>query len=500
MADFRRPAALALLAAGLLLPGLLIGPSLDAAVFVHVATQVRDGHALYVDAWDHKPPGVFLIFAAAQSLLPFLDSWLTVWLISVVVTAGSGMAVAVILDRIGAGSTSAWLAGGATVVVMGQYLTALGGGLTEPIASLPLAVALMVAIRPRNALRNLLIGALLSVTMLTSVPVVAGAVVVAAVAILASPRKLAGAALIGIGALVPLTAVAGWLAVAGALGPAIDAVVVYAAAYRQANQGTGLLLSGPVASWTVLALLFVIAPAMLGVTPALRVGGSRRLLVIASLAWIGLSVGLFVYQGRFFAHYAIPLAIPLGLLAGIGLDRLAGRARRRPGSMARRALYLPIGLGVVVSMTASVVGGEMEWSPLARQHERVNRVAATIQDLTEPDDTIWVWGADPQLYLAANRDSATRYGYLYPLVTPGYATADMIHATVRDLEADSPTLIIDAGSDAPGAPGFQALLIPRPLATDGRDLDLLDPLREFIADNYVEHSVVEGWVVYRPGD
>lgn len=500
MADFRRPAALALLAAGLLLPGLLIGPSLDAAVFVHVATQLRDGQALYIDAWDHKPPGVFLIFAAAQSLLPFLDPWLAAWLISVVVTAGSGMAVAVILERIGAGSTSAWLAGGVTVVVMGQYLTALGGGLTEPIASLPLAVALMVTIRPGNALRNLLIGALLSVTVLTSIPVAAGAVVVAAVAILASPRKLPSAALIGIGALVPLTAVAGWLAAAGALGPAIDAVVVYATAYRRANQEPGLSLSGPVASWTVLALLFVIVPAMLGVTPALRAGGSRRRLVIASLAWIGLSIGLFVYQGRFFAHYAIPLAIPLGLLAGLGLNRLAGRARQRPGSMARTALYLPIAVGVVVSMIASVAGGEMEWSQLSRQHERVTGVAATIQDVTEPDDTIWVWGAAPQLYLAANRDSATRYGYLYPLVTPGYTTADTIRATVRDLEADSPTLIIDAGSDAPGVPGFQALLTPRPLATDGRDLDLLDPLREFIADRYVEQAVVEGWVVYRRGD
>ena len=58
-------AALSLLATGLLLPGLLTGPSLDAAVFLDVATHLRAGDTLYVDAWDHKPPGIYLILASA---------------------------------------------------------------------------------------------------------------------------------------------------------------------------------------------------------------------------------------------------------------------------------------------------------------------------------------------------------------------------------------------------------------------------------------------------
>jgi hypothetical protein len=73
----------------------------------------------------------------------------------------------------------------------------------------------------------------------------------------------------------------------------------------------------------------------------------------------------------------------------------------------------------------------------------------------------------------------------------------MIAATVRDLGTDPPALIVDAGSSAPGAPGFQPLLIPRPIASDGRDLDILDPLRDFVRDRYVELEVVDGWVIYR---
>jgi hypothetical protein len=56
--------------------------------------------------------------------------------------------------------------------------------------------------------------------------------------------------------------------------------------------------------------------------------------------------------------------------------------------------------------------------------------------------------------------------------------------------------VVDAGSAGPGQPGFLPLLIPRPVATDGRDLDLLDPLRAFVEERYVTLSTVEGWVIY----
>jgi hypothetical protein len=107
-----------------------------------------------------------------------------------------------------------------------------------------------------------------------------------------------------------------------------------------------------------------------------------------------------------------------------------------------------------------------------------------------------VWGNEPTLYLDADRRQATRYPYLYPIVTQGYATQGMIDAAVAALEDEQPRLVIDAGSQTPGNEGFLHLIIPRPLATDGRDLDILDPLREYIDTNYEYVDVVEGWVVY----
>lgn len=496
MAERGPLAALGLLAVGLLLPGLLTGPSLDAAVFVHAAGEIRDGGTLYVDVWDHKPPGAILLLAGIQWLLPFVEPWLTSWTMSVTVTVATGWLVARILLSLGVRHAAAWLAAGATVTVMGQYLMALGGGLTEPMATALLAGGLLLALREEGRARLVLAGALASGAVLVSIPGAVGAAIVATIAVLTAERRQRAGLLVAVGLAAPAALTAAWLAATGALAASIDAVIGYAAAYRASNASTGLDLSSAVASWTLLALLFVVVPALIGSIPALRRGHPGRRLVAACLGWIAISVILFVYQGRFFAHYAVPLAIPLGVLAGLGLERLASSPAPQR-TIARIARIAPLVAGLIISVVASVVAGTMEWTPIARQHERVDLAAPVVRDLTEPGDAIWVWGTVPQLYLAADRETATSYGYLYPLVTPGYTSAAMIAATRDDLVADPPALIVDAGSSEPGAPGFVPLLIPRPVANDGRDLDLLDPLRAFVRERYAAVEAVGGWVVYR---
>ena len=67
---------------------------------------------------------------------------------------------------------------------------------------------------------------------------------------------------------------------------------------------------------------------------------------------------------------------------------------------------------------------------------------------------------------------------------------------MRELAANMPEVVVDAGSDAPGDPGFLPLLIPRRILTDGRDLDLLDPIRDFVAEHYRLSLTVDGWPIY----
>ena len=491
---------LAAVAALLLSPGLISGPSLDAAVFTYVGERVTEGARLYADVWDHKPPGVYYVHAVFQFVLPFLGPWLVTWVVSWLVTAITGVTVMTAIRRVGVSPGAAMFAGVGVVGAMSQYLTALGGGLSEPLATLPACVALILAVSPGVSWRrSMVIGIFLAAALLTSLILLPGALAIAAMA-LARPgtlldrveRALAGLA----GGLAAAVAVVGQLWLLGVLPDALDQVVRYAAAYRDSGGEFAAALSGSVATWSVLSYLFLIIPAALGLLTAFRGEERYRVEAMASVAWIGLAILAFAYQGRFYAHYVIPLAVPLGLLAGIGFERLRVLRHRRTSELARLPLYAPFLLAFGISLVAGTAGARLELLPIHFRHQRSVATAAVIRDTTQRGDTIFVWGNSTQLYLDADRRAAGPYSYLYPLTTPGYSRPGRVNALVRDLQADPPRLIIDAGSPSPGAGGFLPLLVDRPVGTDGRTLDLLDPLREFIAANYVELTREPGWIVY----
>ncbi|MEX1072801.1 MAG: hypothetical protein WED86_03790 [Chloroflexota bacterium] len=491
---------LVVLSGALLAPGLLIGPSLDAAVFSHVGGRLLDGVAPYVGAWDHKPPGIYLAGAAAHGLLGWTGTWTADWLLSVAATAGIGAGVAAVLARLGVAGWPRGLAAGGATILAGQYLLALGGGLTEAPGAFLMAWALLLALGPASTARALGSGALVAMALLLSLQLLPGGLIVLALAVVLhpAPARLRAAGGMAIGAAIPVAFVAGWLVAIGAMPAAIDAVATYSAAYRGSGEDYGAILAAPVASWTVLASLFLITPALLGAASVARIPQPGHAVGIALLVWIGTSLILFLVQGRFYAHYAIPLAVPLGVLAGLGLQRVAESLRRAGTSRRRAMVVLPLLVTLVISTVAGGVSAAMELAMVSDKATRTNAVAERIEHL--PGATLLVWGNEPRLYDLTGRSPATRYSYLSPLTTPGYSTAEMVADVLHELTTDPPAVVVDAGSDGPGEPGFLPLLIDRPIATDGRDLDLLDPLRAFIAEHYVLIDTVAGWPIYVLGD
>jgi 4-amino-4-deoxy-L-arabinose transferase-like glycosyltransferase len=485
-------------AALLLAPGLISGPSLDPAVFMTLAKRLNAGQVLYVGAWDHKPPGVYLLYAAGQSALPGISAWHMTWAMSVLATAGTGATIVAALRRLDVGGWPTWLAGGAAVVLMSEYLMALGGGLTEPIAALPAAVGLTLATTGGDRLRrDVAAGFWLGAALIISLQL---AVAVAAIALVVAVRRQPGVRLIrlagfALGMCLPIAAVTLWLAGSGGLDAGIDAILRYAASYRTLEAPFGGELTRSIVSWTLLAWVFVLLPAAVGALHGVRQDGATRDLTLAACAWLVGSIVFFVIQGRFIAHYAIPLAVPLGLLAGLGLERLRHLLVSAPPRR-RIVMLAPLGVTLVISAAAATAGGAIEWRSLDRDHQRSVMVAALVRARTDDIDTILVWGNQPRLYLDAERSPASAYAFLYPLTTPGYSSQAQILDVLGDLQSDPPGVVIDAGSPAPGEPGFLPLLIPRPVATDGRDLDLLQPLRDFIKQRYTQVAIVDGWVVY----
>jgi hypothetical protein len=205
---------------------------------------------------------------------------------------------------------------------------------------------------------------------------------------------------------------------------------------------------------------------------------------------------MFAIQGRFLAHYVIPLAVPLGVLSGLGLERLAWSLNLRRKAVDRAVVILPLAISLAISIAAGAIAGSMEAAPLAANARRLQTVASYIRGTGREAGTMLVWGNQPRLYDLAHRAPATQFSYFYPLTTGGYTTQAMIDDVARQLVEHPPLFVVDAGSSSPGEPGFLPLLLPRPIATDGRDLDLLDPLREFVAARYHLAGVVAGWPVY----
>ncbi len=190
--------------------------------------------------------------------------------------------------------------------------------------------------------------------------------------------------------------------------------------------------------------------------------GARLLLTLwFALAYFGAS-----YSGRNFGHYFIQIIPAACLLTAWTIDR--AWTLTKPVSM--RRMQLPdlayAGRGLVVA--AVLVGlamplhrfqKDIAWFNIYRETkpDTVRRAALNaIARGSEPDDTIFVWGYYPELYVLSDRRPASRYSntnYLTGMLPwenhqPGVDTSEHIvdggwEVLMAELEASHPKLLLD---------------------------------------------------------
>jgi hypothetical protein len=299
-------------------------------------------------------------------------------------------------------------------------------------------------------------------------------------------------ALVTSGGTAVLAGAIGVLWVSGGLPSAWEALVTYSAAYRSMPDRAGGGSVWSLVPWTILVLLPLVVGMGMAVTRRGRLSDAG--LAWSAAAWLLVGLASIAVQGRFYAHYAQPLVIPMAVLAGLGIHAMWAPAPRR---LRAAALGIPLLVGTAISLGVGAVGAQYEEGPIRASNERADAVAGEIRAMSGSDEAIFVWGNDARLYELADRRPATRYVYLYPLLTPGFATQEQISDMLTQMEATQPTIVVDSGSLEPGAPGLPPMLIARPVATDGRDLDLLDPVRAYVASRFGSERLVAGWAVYR---
>jgi hypothetical protein len=478
-AKSRELVGLAALVAVLTMPGLLRGPTLDATVFLTVAQRIAAGATAYRDVWDHKPPGLYLLEAPLIGVLHGIDPWLLGWTLTIVAITGASLASAAIARRM-IGVRAAPSAGILCAIGLSIDPISFGGGHTETFAAASATICLLSAMsndhRSGRIMSGIAMGVACSFSFLGVSVVAPLAWIVFRAASGACPGRSRTASVailaVALGCGIVVAVVFLVLLTTGAPPFAMDAVVRYNQAYSALNRDH-LFVS-------IVQLVESLAARSILIVPALALRRHDGLVTPFTLLWLLGGAGAFVVAARIEPHYLSIVVPPLAIAASASLRRLP--------SIGARSL---VGGGAAATSVVLIVWLAQASGTGVGSRGQILGASRWLDSL--PAGPIYVWGNEPGLYLYSGRPSAGPYIYAFPLITPGYSNVHQISLLLDQWRDRPPVAVVDASRLTPH------LLIPGSVYIgDGRALDILDPLRAFVATNYQRKETIDGYTVYLP--
>ncbi|WP_271300691.1 hypothetical protein [Sphingomonas sp. CV7422] len=368
----------------------------DEQMYLLVGERMWAGALPYVDIWDRKPIGLFLIAAAANGVG---EPWVTYHLLALAAAAATAGIIAGFARR-HAGPAGA-LAAGLLYLV---WIALLGGrGGQSPvfynllIAGAAWLVAETIAGRRRGgAAAMLLVGLALQIKPTVVFEGVYFALALLAVRWRREPwhASLRAALLYGGAALLP-TVVAATVYVAAGHGEAWWFANVESILLRRPTPGDAIALR-------MLGVIVVLL-----VPAGLAIAGLVRRKQGFLIGWVAAAVIGWLLVPPYFNHYALPLLLPFAVAAAAVLDR---PAMRWLAALAGAALLLLSGyphLGETRAARDAVAG-------LAARIEALRR---------RTPGCLFVVEAPPVLYSASRSCLPTRYPFPFHLVEASEAGA-----------------------------------------------------------------------------
>lgn len=498
----------ALTAAFLLLPSLLYPFGRDQAVFAYVGSVMARGGMPYRDAWDLKPPGIYLAYALLASLSRDHGLGLMHLLraADVAAAAGVGVLLAGILRRLGRPEAAATAAGWyACLYLQGGYW---GLAQAESWANLFLLGGVLLALASGGGppIRRLfligILGGLAAVlkftTLLPLLPVLPYAF-----RRLPAGGRLRAALTLCAGIVLPLAGVAGWLAVTGVWPAYLEIQRGFVAPYTQLSASGPLAHLEHVFRYTGLWLGSVWLPAGLALA-ALEPSAGKRPAWGTGVALLAGGLVAVWMQDKYFGYHWQTALPALALLAALGSARVCEAARIPP-----RAIPAVCLLGVLFWAGGTRWGdyrdavrvstGSLSTSEWLARFGRPGRgdnsflantwVANYVRGHTRPDEAVLIWGFEPAVYLLADRRPPSRFFFNVP-VSARFAPDAWRQEFLRDLEREPPELFLTVRHDAiPWASG----------RTDDSQaqLESWPELRNWLARGYRQEQQIEDFTLYR---
>jgi len=441
----------------------------DEGEYAYIAQRWLAGDVPYRDAFDQKPPGVFVAYAAilrAFGSSPAAIHW-----------GAQAYALGTLALVFAIGRRLFGARAGFAAALFAAFLSAGPGVLgnaanTETFMLLPLAGALLATLLSveRQSLRWAVVaGAASGCAVLFKQIALPNLVFCVAFLAWRSRRRAAATAAFLAGAAASVAPAPLYFAAAGAWRDFADCVIghnmSYAARLPLAVYPStfGLAYRGMVATWWPIVVLALIGFGAAAVSarrrdahPARggRAGPAARDSAFVIAAW-GLASFAGVATGGYFRpHYFLQIVPAVALLAGAGAEAAGlAIAERVLGHRARRA---PSFVPLFITGAALVVGAfAARWYFLPGDSDaKCRRIYGTnpfaesfaagrlIAQRSSPNDRVFVYGSEPQILFHANRRSATRYIFVYPLTTSFPDTRDRQRAALAEIVESRPRHVV----------------------------------------------------------
>jgi 4-amino-4-deoxy-L-arabinose transferase-like glycosyltransferase len=469
------PALALIIVAGFVLrwPTASIPLERDEGEYAYIAQHWLKGEVPYRSAFDQKPPGVFVVYAVIEAV--FGTSPAAIHWAMQVYTSATLVLIFLLGWRLFEPSV------GLLAATAAVFLTAMpsvwgNAANTEIFMLLPITAAVATALRAgdRDSMRWALVTGLLSgVGLLFKQVAIFDAIFCLLLLAVTCKRSraavwtmVAGAAAVGV-------VVIGYFCAVGAFGAFYDCIL----GYNMEHVAEAPLRSYPMGLWRALVpILWEATPffalAAVGLILSIRrpSAGSRGPCWMVA-GWLLFTFLGVIPGGYFSAHYFLHLVPPLALLASYGAVSLGQLLSRNwPG----RALATVL-VGGALAYGITVAWWYFGPGTSALKSRRLYgtnpfpesmSVAQFIAEHSQPDDTLFIVGSEPQIAYYADRKSASRYIITYPLWKNFPDTHDRQNAVVEELWKNQPKFIVAVDVRQSNLPSLHCPLLLRNALAD----------------------------------
>jgi hypothetical protein len=432
----------------------------------YIGANLTSGILPYRDAFDNKPPGVYLFYAAA-SIGP--DRVTSVRLATDVLFVGSIFLVFAITARLY--GRTAGLAAALAMAVLGNSFRAEAARANTEQIMVPIMLLALWSLQKgidRSSLRWLALSGFAggAAVLLKPVAVPPQLVLLGFLGLRAACERRLGRSAAELGTVaggmaLPILATAIFFGALGLLDDLYYWVFSFNSEYVRAYWEAGSVRLDnfdPILSpWAYVALGFLFS------YPFFK--RQDRAWDILIIAWTmanlaGAKMGL-----RDFPHYFVPVLPGIAMLSGAYISLLSHRLVElfRGSSWLRPALAAAIALGLFAWQADDYADfyfrsspTEMARAEFGQQGElvfaRAEEVASYVRASTKPGEEIIVWANEPEVYFLSERRSASRYIYIsHFAIIP-----DRMAILRSDLLTRRPRLVVAYTEDSPMYKPFRA--------------------------------------------